>query len=326
MENIKRKLHENNIPFEENVSLKNKTWIKTGGITELWIAPTSVEQLKKTINIFKSENEEFELVGHTSNLYYIDDYNPSAVVSTIKVKQFEEKENYIECSCGTPVSEVSRYCVSKGYIGFSGLVNLPGTVGAAICNNSGCFECCLSDNLIDCTFYNLDTNKIVHIAPSELNFSYRNSKLKRKELKGVLLSLKLNKKQGDIEEEKAKAIKATRMRKITQETPAYTLGSVFAGLVPKNNLMNFIVMCGGGKILKLSGLYTKKRYVRFLLALYGFYDIKDFVSDKVINTFKWLPNRNDREEKFKRYQKFIQKVYKSPRLEIEIRNGNRQYH
>ena len=59
-----------------------------------------------------------------------------------------------------------------------------------------------------------------------------------------MLSLKLNKKQGNIEEEKAKAIKATRMRKITQEAPAYTLGSVFAGLVPKNNLMNFIVMWG----------------------------------------------------------------------------------
>jgi len=58
-----------------------------------------------------------------------------------------------------------------------------------------------------------------------------------------------------------------------------------------------------------------------MLALYGFSDIQDFVSDKVINTFIWLPNRADKYEKFQRYQEFIIKAYKAPRLEIEIRNG-----
>lgn len=73
----------------------------------------------------------------------------------------------------------------------------------------------------------------------------------------------------------------------------------------------------------MCNLYTKKRYIRFILSLYGFSDLKDFVSDRVINTFKWLPDRNDRHEKFKRYLSFIAKVYKDPRLEIEIRNGSR---
>lgn len=247
MKNIKRRLLECKIPFEENIPLKNKTWIKTGGITSFWITPISVNQLKQTIEIFKLENMDFELVGHTSNLYYTDDYNPLAIISTIKVKQFDEKEDYIECSCGMPVSVISRYCVNKGYVGFSGLVNLPGTVGAAICNNSSCFGCSLSDNLIECTFYNLEENKIVHLVPSELDFSYRSSKLKRKELKGVLLTLKLSKKIGNIEDEKAKAMEATRIRKTTQEMPAYTLGSVFAGLIPKNNLMSKCVIVGGVK-------------------------------------------------------------------------------
>lgn len=63
-----------------------------------------------------------------------------------------------------------------------------------------------------------------------------------------------------------------------------------------------------------------------MLTLYGFSDIKDFVSDKVINTFKWLPNRKDKYEKFqKRYCAFINKAYKDPKLEIEIRDGNRKF-
>lgn len=137
------------------------------------------------------------------------------------------------------------------------------------------------------------------------------------------MKLKLSKKRGNIEDEKAKAIEATRIRKTTQELPAYTLGSVFAGLIPKNNLMSKCVM--GGKILKLCGLYTKKRYKKILLAFYGYSYLNDFISDKVINTFIWLPNRDDKEKMFHEYLKFIAKAYKKPKLEIEIINGNRQY-
>ena len=78
-------------------------------------------------------------------------------------------------------------------------------------------------------------------------------------------------------------------------------------------------------VLRHYNIYTKKRFIRFVLTLYGFSDIKDFVSDKVINTFKWLPNRKDKYEKFQRYCAFINKAYKDPKLEIEIRDGNRKF-
>lgn len=84
-------------------------------------------------------------------------------------------------------------------------------------------------------------------------------------------------------------------------------------------------MQGGGKLLRISGLYSNRRYIRFILALYGFSDVKDFVSTKVINTFIWWPDRTDKFEKFQRYQKFITKAFKDPRLEIEIRDGNRKF-
>lgn len=59
-----------------------------------------------------------------------------------------------------------------------------------------------------------------------------------------------------------------------------------------------------------------------VLFLYGYKDLIGFVSLKVINTFKWLPNCCETYEKFQRYQSFVKKAFVSPRLEIEIRNGN----
>lgn len=123
------KLQALNIPYEENVSLKHKTWIKTGGIVSLWIMPDSVESLIKCCRYFYSEEINFELVGHTSNIYYLDDYNPSIIITTVKLRKFVETKDFIECACGTPVTLLSRYCIEKGYKGYFGLVNLPGTVG-----------------------------------------------------------------------------------------------------------------------------------------------------------------------------------------------------
>lgn len=52
-----------------------------------------------------------------------------------------------------------------------------------------------------------------------------------------------------IKEEKAKAEEATIIRKRTQEAPAYTLGSVYAGLIPQNDVLAKIAVWGGIKTL-----------------------------------------------------------------------------
>lgn len=85
---LKSKFLEYDIPFEEDVSLKKKTWIKTGGFVSLWVAPTTLELLKKAVELLSRFNVNFELVGHTSNIYYLDDYNPKVILSTINVKHF----------------------------------------------------------------------------------------------------------------------------------------------------------------------------------------------------------------------------------------------
>lgn len=322
MECIIEQLKIENIPFEENISLKEKTWIRTGGVVSLWITPINTEQLVKSISVMEKFGEEFELTGYTSNIYYLDEYNPRVIISTIKIKDYKDTDEYIDVSCGCSVSILSHYCVDRGYIGYSGLVNLPGTVGAAICNNSSCFGCSISEHVVDATFYNTETHHVQILRQEDFGFQYRNSKLKTKELKGVIISVRLSKFIGSIKEEKAKAYNAIKIRKETQEPAAFTLGSVYAGLTPKKDIRGFLIHIGGGKLLKLFRVYSKSRYIKMVLFLYGYKDLIEFVSLKVINTFKWLPNRCETYEKFQRYQAFVKKAFVSPRLEIEIRNGN----
>lgn len=55
---------------------------------------------------------------------------------------------------------------------------------------------------------------------------------------------------------------------------------------------------------------------RCLLALYGYYDLDSYISDKNLNCFIWRDEKAD--EKFLRYKKFINKISTSNKLEVEI--------
>ena len=80
MKTIIKELKDKAIPFEQNVSLKEKTWIKTGGVVSLWIVPNNENQLKRAITILLENNRSFELVGQTSNIYYFDDYKLITII------------------------------------------------------------------------------------------------------------------------------------------------------------------------------------------------------------------------------------------------------
>lgn len=56
MQTIKNKLRYFKIQFEENVPLKERTWIKTGGIASLWITPSNVKELVNSLDVLCSQN------------------------------------------------------------------------------------------------------------------------------------------------------------------------------------------------------------------------------------------------------------------------------
>lgn len=313
-------LIENGIYYEKNISLKKKTWLKTGGIVSLWISPNSMEKLINLICYFNNTQKRYEIVGCTSNIYYLDSYNPYIIISTTSLKDIRIEDSYIECECGVLVSKLSNYCIHQGFKGFYGLINLPGTVGAALCNNSSCFECSLSELLIEVRFLEKKTNSIIILKKEDLKYSFRNSSIKSKEIEGVILSAKFSKIIGIAREEEEKAKDVIRIRKETQEAPAYTLGSIYAGLKLNSNFKTKCLRVITFLFRKFH-LYSKKRYIELCLLLYGYTDLNNFVSKKNINTFIWVNTCDDKYKKFCRYQKFINSIYENPIIEIEIR-GN----
>ena len=305
-----------NVSFIENISLSKKTWIKTGGMCACWIAPASVEQLKEVCRYLYTNGMKFDLVGQTSNIFFHSTYNPQVVVSTVKVNKYEISGDTILCECGVSVMKMAQDCLAKGYAGFYGLVDLPGTVASAAVNNAGCFKCSISSMLLSADIL-LPDGTTETITKEGFQYTHRSSSFKRGEKKGIILSVKLKVEKADnIWEEYRKSEDAKLYRKNKQEGPNRNLGSVFSKLEYRYNAKNRLVAIVSNMMSKL-GADKKRIYKNMLLWLYGYTDLNRYISDKQINTFVWRDA--EAEEKFVRYKEFMSKVFEDLTIEIEER-------
>lgn len=309
-------LTERNVPFEENVSLSKKSWIKTGGVCSCWITPVSVEQLTEVYRYLNTNGIAFDLVGQMSNIFFHSTYNPQVVVSTVKVNKYEISDDTINCECGVSVVKLAKDCLAKGYAGFYGLVGLPGTVASAAVNNAGCFKCSISSMLVSADVL-LSDGIIRTLQKEDFQYSHRSSAFKRGEKKGIILSVKLKaEKAYSIEEEYRKSEETKLYRKNKQEGPNRNLGSVFSKMEYRYTKKNRFVAIVSNMMSKL-GADKKRIYKKMLLWLYGYTDLNRYISDKQINTFVWRDD--EAEAKFVRYKEFMGKVYDNLTIEIEER-------
>lgn len=116
--------------------------------------------------------------------------------------------------------------VMQGVDGFYGMIDLPGTVAAAVFGNAGCYGCDMSG-----VFYSadilLDTGEIKTFNHTEMQFARRDSILKKRLIKGVILSVALKCVHGDFESIQKKANDAHEDRIMNQPGPTDNLGSSF---------------------------------------------------------------------------------------------------
>lgn len=310
-------LEQQQIPFEQDVLLSKKTWVKTGGVCACWVSPQTVLQLEDVCRYLFAEKIPFEIVGHTSNLFFHSTSHPQVVVSTVKVNQYEIDEDTINCDCGAPVVKLAKECLALGYAGFYGLVGLPGTVAASVYGNAGCFDCSISSMLVSVEVL-LPEGTVRTLSKEECGFGRRSSVFKRKEVEGIILSVKLKAERAeDIEKEREKSEKTVEYRRTKQEKPSWCLGSVYGSMVMKRNVRNILALAVSTVAATLHISTKRKAMKRALLALYGFRDLNPYVSDCNVNTFIWRDEKA--EETFGRYKTFMAKVYDKLAIEIEER-------
>ena len=313
-------LQSNNISYETKVDLKKKTWIHRGGLCDVYISPINKKELTGLIRELYHKKYEFLVIGHTSNVYITNSCNIPIIVSTKKCNSYEIKDNKIYCDSGVGVIKLAKEMIKLGIAGFEYLTDLPGTVGGAIYNNSSCKKNSISQLLV-CAEVILSNGEITTMYPHDFDFAYRTSKMKKKEIQGVIVSLVLKAEPGDIQELLKISHSNTIERHSLLESYAKTLGSTMnncfnKGKMPLHYYLAFRLYNLWLKIKEKDESQRRIKSKNFICWISGYSDISNYVSNEDIIIFIWKDENAD--NIFPRYLEFMDKVYRTQDIEIEI--------
>lgn len=304
----------------EKTSAQRISWVKSNrkileahtGIKILFY-PESLNELRDLIFKLNSDGEQYDILGYSSNTLFLPSYIVDNVICTKYVNSWDDTEKGFVCDCGTAVSKLSKYAIEQGYIGFEGLTDLPGTVAAGIYGNCGCRGCAVNKIVESFTMLTPD-NKIVELTPQQLGLKYRSSSLKRHEIQGVILQIKLLRKIGNPEELTKIAEQNHIIRQKEQPSGVNNLGTTFNGgskLTIKGMVFTFLQKT----IQFVSGSSDEKKSFTKTLRLYG----KRKFIPYLFSPKRYMFNDEKSHELFDEYYTFMKSLYKDFRLEIEIR-------
>ncbi|WP_066252596.1 UDP-N-acetylmuramate dehydrogenase [Neobacillus drentensis] len=228
---------------KKNEPLVNHTTIKIGGPADLFIEPSSVENLKQVMSLVKKYSLNWRAIGRGSNLLVSDKGIEGAVIK-LGSGIDELKINGTEITVGGGHSLVSLATLisKKGMSGLEFASGIPGSVGGAVYMNAGAHGSDISKILTRAHIL-FEDGTMEWLSNEEMKFSYRTSVL-QKIRPGIVVEASFQLVEGDKEAIVSQMIKNKDYRKETQPWNFPCAGSIF-----RNPLPNY-----AGKLIEVAGL------------------------------------------------------------------------
>ncbi len=162
----------------ENQPLSECTTFRLGGPCPLFFDSPSAEQLPVLIQKLTEKETPFLVMGQGSNLVISDEGLDCAVIRFCsETPNMEATGNRVTVSGDTLLDDLALFTIENNIGDLSFCSGIPGTVGGGIAGNAGAFGRQMGDHIISAEILGLD-GTVRTIAPNELDFSYRHSKLK----------------------------------------------------------------------------------------------------------------------------------------------------
>jgi len=212
------------IPYQKSVSSAEISSIRAGGVISACVYPRNISELIYVINVLKDSGVKYTLIGNCTNTLFRDEEFNGVAVVLRKISGFSAERGAVEILCGTTLAYAIRK-LSMASIEISApLSGIPGSIGAIVANNSGCYGESISDVFISCLVYDADKNTTFTLGYDDMDFGYRTSTVFRNNL--IVLKSKLKTKVRPKQEIEADIFEYARKRRESQP-PEPSLGSYF---------------------------------------------------------------------------------------------------
>lgn len=247
--------------IERKVDLSGKTTYQFGGYAEYYLDFS--EDNEEILQECSSLTDNIYILGNGSNIAFSDKGYPGLVIKSSKTGIRDLTDNSIEVFSGTPMPEISRYCLDKSFSGAEFMIGIPGTIGGGLAMNAGSYGNSVFESGIVSKIYsyNFKSNSTSITDPEDLNYGYRlveglgEEFIYKVELAFNLVDPKLI---------KEKHTEYLLHRKETQPSGKYNAGSVFKN--PPGNYAGQLIENAGLKGYSVGTVSISEKHANFFIA------------------------------------------------------------
>lgn len=263
MNELTAKLKEFNIgKIKENEPLANHTTMKIGGPADLFIEPSSIENIKKTMELLNQYQVKWIAIGRGSNLLVSDKGIEGAVIKLgPNMSDLEINDSEVKVGGGYSLVSLSTQLSRKGLSGLEFASGIPGSVGGAVYMNAGAHGSDISKVLTKAHVLFSD-GSIEWLTNEEMQFSYRTSVLQNQR-PGLVMEAIFQLQAGDKELIFTEMQKNKDYRKETQPWNFPCAGSIFRNPLP--NYAGRLIEDAGLKGYAIGGAKVSEMHGNFIV-------------------------------------------------------------
>lgn len=225
------------INIKEKESLSQHTTFCIGGLAKYFCVVSNPKELTEAVIWAKNKNIEYKVIGGGSNLL-ISDSGYNGLIIKYFGGEIEIKGEILTAMAGAPLALVVNKSIKAELIGLEWAIGIPGTIGGAVCNNTGAYGGEISQIFFEAEL--LQGTEIKKITAKDLNFGYRNSVLRQEKNKDILLSIKLLLQQVNLEKiiETKERMKKNLDDRVSKIAEGGSIGSTFRNFIMSEEEIN----------------------------------------------------------------------------------------
>jgi len=211
--------------------LTNFSTIRTNSYAKCYAELNSTDDIKEAIDFKNKNNLKFKVLGNGSNILFSKEYYDNILFLKFGdgfnfIKYYD---NYVEIGSSYSLIQAGRELIYKGYQDYIFFSLIPATIGGAIRQNAGTGNNEeIKDVCLSCKVYDIKKNKEIEFDLDNMDFSYRNSIIKKNPNRYIVLSSKFKlKNKTDKIDQLIFEMKSRVKEKKNREPSGYSFGSTF---------------------------------------------------------------------------------------------------
>lgn len=221
-DDLKLKLTQDSVKIDEPLHLHTMT--KMGGRADLYVTPTTEEEVVSVISYAHQEQIPLLLLGNGSNMVVRDGGVRGIVLNLSKLNRIEINGTSVLAEAGVDIIDVSRAAAKESLTGLEFACGIPGSIGGAMAMNAGAYGGEIKDIILQATVITKEGEKLV-LSKEDLQLDYRKSIITKEGY--YVLSAEFNLEFGEQLSIDAKIADLTHLRESKQPLEYPSAGSVF---------------------------------------------------------------------------------------------------